>query len=64
VPGNLPTAVPEAELPDPVATLDPGTDLLPPAVQDVLPALQLPQLQTPGVQGPQLQVPGLQLGDR
>jgi putative nucleotidyltransferase with HDIG domain len=59
VPGTLPADVPETELPDPAATLDPVIDLLPPPVQDALPALQVPQLQTPGVQ-----VPSLQLGER
>jgi putative nucleotidyltransferase with HDIG domain len=52
---SVPPELPETELPDPVAALEPVTDLLPPPVQDVLPALQLPQLQTPGLQVPSLQ---------
>jgi putative nucleotidyltransferase with HDIG domain len=62
---------------DPVAALEPVTDLLPPGVQEILPPVQLPpvqlpQVQVPGVQVPQLQVPQVQvpsvqlpqLGDR
>jgi hypothetical protein len=63
VPG-LPPEVTNPELPDPndpVAALEPVTDLLPPAVQDALPQVQVPGLEVPGVQLPGVQVPGVQL---
>jgi putative nucleotidyltransferase with HDIG domain len=50
----LPPAVPDPDEVDPVAALEPVTGLLPPAVQETLPPLQLPQAQVPPVQLPQL----------
>jgi hypothetical protein len=51
---DLPPAVPDPGDVDPVAALEPVTDLLPPAVQEILPPVQLPQVQGPPVQLPQL----------